>query len=203
MFLAVALPVMQVAISAELTGELVIDDWSELEYNIQDDSALIHDAEIRYGTEMSIKAKLAHRIKARSGDTDQLTLSGGVHINYRGAVLDAESALIVFRGKELQSARVEGSQATFSHQPAGASRRVHGRANSINFEGASNQVHLSGNTSYSDGRNECRVEELFYNLDDGSFVNRRLPGGVVGCTLDLGGRDRVPAPRTPDRSTAQ
>src|SRR5690606_17156329 len=134
------------AVPAQLTGALTIDNWSRLEHKVQDDSTIIDNAELSHGSDMSIKAGRAVRALL-PGNVNQLTLSGGVHIDYRGAVLDAETALVVFRGQQLQSARVQGSQATFSHQPASSPRRVRGQANAIEFDGTSNRVRFSGKTS--------------------------------------------------------
>ena len=200
--LLLALAAMNPAVPAELSGALTIDNWSRLEHNVQDDSTSIDDARISHGSDMSIKAGRAVRALL-PGNVNRLMLSGGVHIDYRGAVLDAETALVVFRGQQLQSARVQGSQATFSHQPAGSPRRVRGQANAIEFDGASNRVRFSGKTSYTDGRTECNVEELYYSLADGSIINNRPQGENDRCTVDLDAGARVPTPRTPDRSTSQ
>lgn len=190
------------AVAAELTGTLKFEKWSKLDFNLQDDSASLEDAEISHGSDMFIKARRANRVQ-RPGRVNELTLSGGVHITYRGAVLDADSALIVFRDQQLQSARVQGSQATFSHQPPGSARRVQGRANVIEFDGASDRVKLSGRTSYDDGRTKCNIEELLYDLSDGRASNTRSAGDMDNCIVDLDSAGRVPTPRTPDRSTAQ
>lgn len=204
LMLALALPVMEPAIPAELSGELVFESWTTVDYTPQDGSALIHDAVISHSKDMHIKAKLARLVRHPDNNVEELTLSGGVHIDYRGALLDADSALIVFRDERLLSARVQGSQATFSHQPAGTSRRVNGRADAIEFEGASNRVRFKGDTFYTDGRNECSIDELLYSLTDGSFSNTRAPGqGGDRCILKLDSLQRVPPPRIPERSTAQ
>ncbi len=199
LFLALCLVAMPAA-PAELTGALTFESWSHLEHNIQDDTTSLEDAEIRHGTDTFIRAGRAVRVQL-PGRVNQLTLSDGVHITYRGAVLDADSALVVFRDQKLQSARVVGSQATFSHQPAGSSRRVQGRANVIEFDGASDRVKLSGKTSYSDGQFECNLEELLYNLAD-TRVSTPAQDAMDRCTVDLDA-ERVPTPRTPERSTAQ
>jgi lipopolysaccharide export system protein LptA len=204
LIMAVALPVMKPAIPAELSGELVFKSWSKVDYTPQDGSALIHDAEISHSKDMHITAKLARLARLPDNNVEELTLSGGVHIDYRGALLDADSALIIFRDEKLLSARVQGSQATFSHQPAGTSRRVNGRADAIEFEGASNRVRFKGDTFYTDGRDECTIDELIYSLTDGSFSTIRAPGqGGDRCIFKLDSRERVPPPRTPERSTAQ
>lgn len=203
LIVALALPVMKPAIPAELNGELEIKSWSSVEYSSQDGSALLHDAVISHTRDMQIKAKLARYDELGDKKVQQLTLSDGVHIDYRGAILEADSALLVFRDAQLVSARVEGKQATFSHQPARSSRRVSGRADAIEFEGASNRIRFKGDTFYTDGRNECSIDELVYILTDGSFSSIRAPGRGERCTISLDSLERVPPPRTPERSTAQ
>lgn len=186
------------AVPAELTGTLDIEG-AAFRFGINDDSIIVEDAEITHGRDMFITARLANHVQ-RPGRVNELTLSGGVHIIYRGAVLDADTALIVFRDQKLQSARVQGSQATFSHQPEGSPRRRQGRADVIEFDGASDRVKLTGKTWYEDGRVTCNIEQLLYNLSDGTA---RTGTSKDRCTVDLESSERVPTPRTPDRSTAQ
>lgn len=201
LLMALVLPAIRLAVPAEVAGELEFKNWSRLE--VLDDSTWIYDAVITHGNDMYLTAKLAHRVDL-PGNASQLTLSGGVHIDFRGAVLDADSALIMFRGQQLQSGKVQGSQATFSHQRANSSRRVNGRADAIEFEGSSNRIRFKGNTFYTDGSNRCSIEELNYNLTDGSFSNTRAPGQAGdSCIVKLDSFERVPPPRTPERSTAQ
>ena len=59
---------------------------------------------------------------------------------------------------------------------------------------------LTGKTWYEDGRVTCNIEQLLYNLSDGTA---RTGTSKDRCTVDLESSERVPTPRTPDRSTAQ
>lgn len=186
------------AVPAELTGTLDIKG-AQFRFGINDDTIIVEDAEITHGRDMFITARLANHVQ-RPGRVNELTLSGGVHITYRGAVLDADSALIVFRDQKLQSARVQGSQATFSHQPTGSSRRRQGRADVIEFDGSSDRVKLSGSTWYENGPVTCNIEQLLYDLSDGQA---HTATGKDKCTVDLDSSGHVPTPRTPERSTAQ
>jgi lipopolysaccharide transport protein LptA len=129
-----------------------------------------------------------------------------VHIEFRDAILDAESAQMVFRGEELLSVQVKGSQARFSHQFRQSGRRIHGRADAIDFDGRSGKVRFSGNTWYTDGRHEFSTDLVIYDIDDGSVADdgdtRTRVQGVIRPDLEQD-RQRVPPPRIPDRSTAQ
>lgn len=191
-------------IAAQFAGELIIEDWSRLDYNSRDGSMTLEDVLITHGGDTRIEASHAHRVQ-RPGRVNQLDLSGGVHIRFRDATLDAESAQMMFRGEELVSVEVKGSQAQFSHQPAGYPRRVSGSADAIGFDAGSGRVRFAGNTSYTDGRYSLSSDVVVYDIDDGTVVDDGDAGsrGRAVIPLNIDDDERLPAPRTPDRSTAQ
>ncbi len=119
-----------------------------------------------------------------------------VHLEFSGAVLDAQSASVAFADGRMRSVQALGSPAQFSHQFKGSPRRVHGRANKVDFDAIRNQVRFTGDTRYSDGSYALETQELYYNLGDGSFG---APTPSSGTRTD----ERVPAPRTPDRTSAK
>ena len=136
-----------------------------------------------------------------------------MHIDFRDSTLEAESAVMMFRGDEFLSVKVQGSQAEFSHQPAGYPYRVHARADSINYDTASGKVVFAGNTDYTDGCARLTdYNSITYDINEGTVTDDGNPdtrGTAIIC-LDRdaasppqgGGDQRLPAPRTPQRNTA-
>lgn len=196
---AVSLPVA----TAELTGFLIIEKANSPRLYpdgvlTADDVVLTHEDDIR------ITADHARHTPLADG-TRRLELTGHVHIDLRGALLDADSAILQFRQQELLSVAVKGTQATFSHQPEGYERRINGRADAIDFDAATAEVTFSGNTSYTDGRNSLTSDLIIYNIDTGAMRDDGDPKTRGRAIIRLSNMqtDRVPPPRQPDRSTAQ
>lgn len=195
---------------AEFTGVLEIRDYTDLEYNYREGTMSLRSPLITHGTDTRVEAGLAVRTEL-SGNRSRLDLSEGVHIEFRGATLDADSAVMQFRGDRLLSVEVTGSQARFSHQPEGYSRRINGQADVIRFDTTSGNVQLAGNTFFTDGRRDLRETVLNYDINRGVATDDRDPGtrgqGVIrfGGSADPeeAGDDRVPPPRPPDPETAR
>src|SRR5690606_23423822 len=122
------------AVAAAPGGTFDIRQYTNMEMNVRDDTLTVEDVVITHGADTRVEAKFA-RQTSRPGNVKQLDLSGGVKIDFNGATLAADSAVMVFRGDQLLSVRVEGRQAEFSHQPPGF-RRIFGRAGSISMDTA-------------------------------------------------------------------
>lgn len=185
--------------AAGVTGNLEING-ENLEIS-SDGRATLENAVLTH-RESNVRATASRATKTdKPGGVSDLDLSGTVHIEVRGAVLDATSAVMVFRNQELISVQVRGSQAEFSHQPKGSSRRINGRADSIAYDAASGKVVLTGNGFYSftDGSAQGSSDTVTYDINVGSVVTGRISGVLQLDSV----RDRVPAPSTPDRESAQ
>jgi lipopolysaccharide transport protein LptA len=188
--------------AAELTGFLVIEKARNAQYTREgiltaEDVLLTHEGDIR------ITADHARHTPLEDG-TRRLELTGRVHIEVRGAVLDADSATLNFRDQDLLTVAVKGSQATFSHQPEGYARRVNGRADTIDFDAARSEVTFAGNTSYTDGRNSLTSDLIVYGIESGAIRDDGDPKTRGRAIIRLGeSLGRVPPPRQPERSTAQ
>lgn len=196
------------SLAASLSGTLKIDG-ENFQVNLRDDSwslekvtLLLHGPETQgTGEDTRVTAQLAKGEDKPDGVTE-LDLTGRVHIEFRDAVLDADSALMQIRGQELLSVQVRGEQAQFSHQLR-KDRQISGRADSIDYDSATGRVRFRGNTFWTDGRRtELSTEEVIYNLDDGSAFSPTPGTGVIRPDLDAV-RERIPTPRTPERSSAQ
>lgn len=189
--------------AAQLSGEIVIEEGINLVINTRDDSWSMDEVLISHGQGTRIRAARLSGTE-RAGGVSELDLTGDVHIEFRGATLDAQSAEIIFRSGELVSVQVEGSQAEFSHQFEGYARRINGRANAIRFETATGKVRFSGDTSYTDGRRDLNSDAIIYDINDGTVADDGDPTTRGRAIIRLGGPDeRVPSPRPPDPSTAQ
>lgn len=129
-------------------------------------------------------------------------VSGKVHIEHDRATVDADSATIVFVDQLIRSIEVQGAPAKFFHPGKAAGRPFNGSAQAISFDGSRRQVRFTGHILFSYGPGTGNSEKpLIYDLDIGSLHNERnqdLP--PIGITIP---KDRVPTPRTPDRSSAQ
>jgi lipopolysaccharide transport protein LptA len=164
------------------------------------------DVTLRQGTQALIQAKNATARRLSEGYEDgEWQFSNGVHIEFDDAVLDADSATVLFAGNRIKEVHVKGTQgepARFSHQLKDAPRRNQGRAATIDYD-ASGTLRLAGGTWYSDGRNEVSTASLIYNMNDGSFSNATGPNQSDKVRITIRPDKRVPPPRTPDRATSQ
>lgn len=195
----VALPLK----AAGITGSLVIEKAGKSSF-APDGVITAEDVVLTHGEDIRVTAAFARHTPLPDG-TRRLELTGRVHIDLRGALLDADSALLQFRQQELLSVAVKGTQAKFSHQPEGYERRITGLADAIDFDAATSEVTFSGNTSYTDGRNSLTSDLIIYNIESGALRDDGDPKTRGRAIIRLGNNqaDRVPPPRQPDRSTAQ
>lgn len=184
-------------------GTLEIARYSNLVINVRDDTIRAEDVLINHGENTRVEARAAHQT-GRSGDVQQLHLSGAVKIGFDDSTLDADTAVVAFRGEELVSVEVKGDQVEFSHQPEDF-RRVFGRAGSVRYEAATGQLAFSGNPSYTDGCvTMAGYEEITYDINTGIATDDGNPDTRGSLTMCPDPRERrVPTPRTPERGTAQ
>lgn len=149
---------------------------------------------------MLIRAKeaRAHGVEL-SFNNSQWDFSGDVHIEVDGAILDANTATISFKGNQLDSAQVAGNPATFSHPLKGSAQRNQGHAGTIDYEARKGQVRLAGGAWYTDGRNEFNSPTLAYNLADRSLEHKVVPGERVQMIIRPGTGS---APATPPPATS-
>lgn len=191
------------AATGELRGDIHIQDGVNFEVNTRDGTWSLDDVLITHGRDTRVTAR---RVRGTElpGNMDRLDFSDAVHIEFRGGVLDASAAQMMFRGPDLVSVEVRGDQAKFSHQPEGYARRVLGSADVIHFDAVGGIVRLSGSTQFEDGRYKLTSNAVIYNINDGTFrddSDARTRGQAI-IRLDNDAQ-RVPTPRTPDRSTAE
>lgn len=171
-------------------------------FNFSDSTFSLEDVTLSQGKDIRIVAKQAHWLDKGQGDSDW-NLTGAVHIEFRDAILDADAAKIVFSDGELETVNVQGAPARFSHELKDSGRRNQGSARVIDYHAASGRVRLSGDTWYSDGRNEARTETLVYSLDERVLTSEGDGTDATRVQLTIRPDRHVPTPRTPDRESAR
>lgn len=135
-------------------------------------------------------------------DNAQWQLTGSVHVEFEGAVVDADTAVVTFSAGRLTAVRVRGTPARFSHLAKDNIRRQ-GRAPAIDYDSSTGWVRFSGGTSFSQLDNGIVItqEELNYNVNTTQYNDGKTSTrDRVEIPPDAA---RVPPPRTPDRSTSQ
>lgn len=139
-------------------------------------------------------------------DDSHWELRGNVRVEYRGSVLDAVAAAVVFAGGRVMTVKVQGGPdepAQFEHTVKATGRRSQGRAADIAYDAASGQVEFFNGTWFSDGRAEYRDDYISYNVNTTAISNIGNPGTRGTLRLLPKDAERVPPPREPERSTAQ
>jgi lipopolysaccharide transport protein LptA len=136
-------------------------------------------------------------------ENSQWEMRGNVHLEFDGAVLDADAAAVEFSAGRLKTVRVQGAPARFSHGKAGQTQRREGRAANIDYQSDSGQVHFFNGTWFTDGRIEYSGGELSYNINTSVLTDDGNPQTREELVLRRKPEARVPPPRTPPRSSSQ
>jgi lipopolysaccharide transport protein LptA len=192
------------ALSANAPDEDIEVEGSNPLVNLNAGTLSLRDVTLRQGSSTLISASsTAARGLTESYANSEWEFKGKVHIEFRGAVLDADSAVAKFADNRIRSIKVIGAPANFSHQLKESKVRNQGRAGAIDYDAANSLVRFAGNTWYSDGRNEISTATLVYNLNDGSISNENAGTDDGRVLLRFRPSKRIPTPRTPDRATAK
>lgn len=157
------------------------------------------DVTLSQGSNTRINAAQASAKGLSDNNNGEWELTGKVHLEFDNAILDADSATVVFADDRLQKVHVKGAPSRFSHQLKDSARRNQGRAATIDYDAQTSLLRLSGDTWYSDGRNVVETAAYTYNMNDSSITS----ADQVKGTIQPNTNKRVPPPRTPDRATSQ
>ncbi len=96
---------------------------------------LEQDVTLRQAPDTLIRANKAEGSNLAEGyDDGHWILTGKVHIEFNGAVLDADRAVVVFADGRISTIEVKGKPATFSRPAKTAGQRSQGRAENIAFD---------------------------------------------------------------------
>jgi lipopolysaccharide export system protein LptA len=89
---------------------------------------------------------------------------GNVKITMDQGQLTSDDAQITFSNKVLTKAVADGKPAEFEQHIAKTGKSAQGHAETIDYDVAKDQVHLSKNAYFTDGDHEIRAESLKYNI---------------------------------------
>lgn len=192
------------ASAAALPREDVIVRGVRLKTNPRDGTFSLEDVELRQGKDTFVTAKAATVLDQENTLWD---LKGSVHVEFRGAVMDSDSARLMFTDRELSTVHVLGTPARFTHRPQNRpDKRNLARANTIDYDAATSKVRFSGDTWYSNGENievSSKTTVYTYDMKEGGLVSTPDGNGEGRTQLIIRPRQRVTIPRTPDRSSSQ
>lgn len=198
---AVLLPVLAHAAASQ---EEINLEGHDAQGNLSAGNFSLRDVKVKQGT-TAINAKQATASGVDDGgQNSRWEFRGAVHVEYEGAIVDADSAVAIFADGRIKSISVKGAPANFSHLAKGSSsQRNQGRANNIDFDATSQDVHFAGKAWYSDGRNEATTDKLTYNLNNRSWSSSGQGGPDEVFRMTIRPDKPVALPRKPERSTAE
>ncbi len=205
--LAVVLPASPAVEAAAIADKLDVQIGDLKELNLNEGTLVGARIEITDGPGILIKADTAQGSQiTETYANSHWELTGHVHIEYDGSVLDADSATVTFADRLIELIEVHGTPALFSHPARTAGQRYEGRAENIYFDGGSRVVRFTGQPWFSFGSRQCTSDKpLLYAVDSTVLSSERdgKPDAGVRCTYGTGVDGHVPTPRTPERSSAQ
>ena len=111
---------------------------------------------------------------------------GHVKITVDTAVLEADSAVFMFDGKQLSRADLEGTPASFADMGSSQQKPVRGGARKISYDHVARTLQLSDNAWINKDQYEIQGCDLIYD-----FNVERVTSGVADCGEE-GFRIRVP-----------
>lgn len=196
------------ALGAGISEETVHIDGEGLNIDLNAGTKSLANLKLRQGTTL-IEARQANGSDLANGHRNGTwNLTGGVHIEFDGALLDAESATVKFMENRLKTIAVQGAPANFSHTLRNSGQRIQGRSVRINYDTGTSEVQFNGGTAFQDGTYKFNTEaELTYNIKNGIVrtpQGSRSEGTYQPQEKEAPSPDRqVPPPRTPDRTSAQ
>lgn len=186
---------MAPALAANADREAYKVEGNNLRLDLNANTRSLDNLTLRQGSTLITAKKSSGREDANDSTWD---VKGEVHIEFNGAVLDADAATVKFVDNRLKTIHVQGAPARFSHPLKSGDRVVKGRAAIIDYDAATALVQFSGGTQFEDGRNQITTDKLTYSINDNSVSTSQSRSQAV---IQPG--SRVPAPKTPDRKTAQ
>ncbi len=192
------------ASAAGVSREPVFVEGDNLNTNPRVGTLSLENVKLRQGKDTVVTAKSATVLDRENTLWD---LKGSVHVEFRGAVMDSDSARLMFTDRELATVHVLGTPARFTHRPQNSPGKQNlARANTIDYDAATSKVRLSGDTWYSNGENievSSKTTVYTYDMKEGGLVSTPDGNGEGRTQLIIRPRQRVTIPRTPDRSSSQ
>lgn len=131
-------------------------------------------------------------------ENGQWTVTGNVRIKAEGGTLKSDKAVVSFNNNLISRAVITGTPAEFEQQRKdGVTSRGH--ANTIDYEPGSGSVSLKQNAWISDGCNEIKGQQLFYNIKSQRVegqprATQQGAGGRITITIQPKGESGSPSP---------
>jgi lipopolysaccharide transport protein LptA len=168
--LAALLLLLAPAYAARAPRAAITVDGRSTEFNFNSGNARFTQFVLRQPPDTLIRAETANGTGVIEGSYDSTSwvLTGMVHIEHEGSVLDANSAKVVFKDRQVHSIEVRDKPASFSHPTRVAGQRYQGRAETITYDGIARRVRFTGKPQYSFGLNEGSADmPMLYDIDKG------------------------------------
>ena len=188
-------------VGAELTRgtEKIVLEAVPLDIDYRKNRARFKDVVITQG-ETRIEAAEANVEGGLDFENGQWTVTGNVRIRAEGGNLKSDKAVVSFSNNLISRAVITGSPAEFEQQRKdGVTSRGH--ANTIDYEPGSGSVSLKQNAWISDGCNEIKGQQLFYNIKSQRVEGQpraaqQGAGGRITITIQPKGESGTPGPCT-------
>jgi lipopolysaccharide transport protein LptA len=165
-FVLAAPSVQATAAAVPQTQQPILLDAQSTEVDLRTNNAIFHKVRISQGS-MSVSADQGQATKHTTGldfDNSLWVFRGNVKITMDQGQLTSDDAQITFSNKVLTKAVADGKPAEFEQHIAKTGKTAQGHADTIDYDVAKDQVHLSKNAYFNDGDHEIRAESLKYNI---------------------------------------
>jgi len=156
-----ALPASK-AIAAHVQQQSISLDAQSSELDYKNNNLVFRKVRIAQGN-MSVAADQA-QATGLDFDNSRWVFRGAVKITMDQGQLTSDEAEITFAKKVIAKALVNGKPAAFEQRIAKTGKLAQGHADTIDYDVAKGEVHLSKNAWLSDGQREILGESLKYNV---------------------------------------
>jgi lipopolysaccharide transport protein LptA len=164
---ALALPA-SAAIAARVQQQTISLDAQSTELDYRNNNVLFRKVRIAQGN-MSVAAEQA-QATGLDFDDSHWVFRGNVKIMMDQGQLNSDQAQITFAKQLLSKAVVNGNPASFEQHIAKTGKLARGRADSIDYDVKTGDVHFTKNAWLSDGDREISGASLRYNIVAQSIV---------------------------------
>jgi lipopolysaccharide transport protein LptA len=105
-------------------------------------------------------------------------LTGNVHIEAGGAVMEADSAVFSFDEQRLARGELTGAPASFTHFNPERKKPFSGTANELSYDSVADTLRLKGNVSLQRDQSEVQGCDILYNLKTDGFTSGDSDCGI-------------------------
>jgi len=198
-FALLAPSVQASAAAARETQQPILLDAQSTEVDLRTNNAIFHKVRISQGS-MSVSADQGQATKHTTGldfDNSVWVFRGNVKITMDQGQLTSDDAQITFTNKVLTKAVADGKPAEFEQHIAKTGKVAQGHADTIDYDVAKSQIHLSKNAYLTNGDNEIRGESLKYNILAQNVVAEEAEQGSQRVHIIITPPPKSPPPPKP------